>query len=161
MSSRLNHSSADAAVHRLGKGTWHGLRGKEIPNREGLQVLGPLGAFLGSEASIPLNVKLYLSHVSFFPLVLTALIAGHFYLINAFNLSPLPFGDESALAAVPPERMTGKFFEHSKRIVLYSLIYYTSVAVIALFFSGAPRPAERRRRDGIDSAVALPLGLHP
>lgn len=105
--------------------------------REGLRILGPIGRLIGSVEAIPLNIKLYLSHVSLFPLVLIALIAGHFYLINVFNLSPLPFGEDSARAQVPSERMTGKFLEHSKSIVLYSMVYYGVVAIIA-FILPAP-----------------------
>lgn len=102
--------------------------------KEGLRFFGPIGQFLGSTEAIPLNIKIYLSHVSFFPLLLLVLIAGHFYLINTFNVSPLPFGEDSALDFVPPERMTGKFLEHAKSILLYSFIYYALVTIIALIF---------------------------
>lgn len=102
--------------------------------REGLKFLGPLGGFLGSEEAIPLKIKLYLSHVSFFPLLLIILIAGHFYLINTFNLSPLPFGDDSARSVLPPERMTRTFMEHSKSILTYSLLYYILVVLISFIF---------------------------
>lgn len=100
--------------------------------REVLRFLGPIGEFIGSVEAVPLNIKLYLSHISFFPLLLVVLILGHFYLINIFNLSPLPFGEDSARAHVPSERMTGKFLEHSKSIVLYSVIYYTLVTIVSL-----------------------------
>ncbi len=105
--------------------------------REGLKFLGPIGTFLGSTEAVTLNIKLYLSHVSIFPLLLIVLIAAHFYLINAFNLSPLAFGEDSARAQVPPERLKGKFPDHAKSILRYSLIYYAIVAVVALIF-GAP-----------------------
>lgn len=105
--------------------------------REGLRILGPIGAWMGSAEAIALNIKLYLSHVSLFPLLLIALIAGHFYLINVFNLSPLAFGEDSARAQLPSERMTGKFLEHSKSILIYSIVYYGVVAIIA-FILPAP-----------------------
>ncbi len=113
--------------------------------QEGLKFFGPLGRFLGSTEAVPLNIKLYLSHISLFPLVLAVLIAGHFYLINAFNLSPLPFGEDSARATVPREKITGTFTEHSKSILRYSLIYFGVVALIAFIVPaplGPPIPPE-------------------
>lgn len=113
--------------------------------RDGLKFLGPIGRFMESAEALSLNIKLYFSHVSIFPLLLMALIAGHFYLINVFNLSPLPFGEDSARAQVPPERMTGKFLEHSRSIFYYSLFYYVLVAAVALIFPaplGPPNAGE-------------------
>lgn len=113
--------------------------------RDGLKFLGPIGEFIGSTEAISLNVKLYLSHVSLFPLLLIVLIAGHFYLINVFNLSPLPFGEDSAKTHVPAERMTGKFLEHSKSILRNSVFYYGLVMIIALIFPaplGPPNAGE-------------------
>src|SRR3990172_5755472 len=77
--------------------------------REGLKLLGPLGTFLGSTEAVSLNVKLFASHVTLLPLLLVLLLAAHFYLVHVHNLSPLPFGKDSTLSTLPPERMTGTF----------------------------------------------------
>jgi ubiquinol-cytochrome c reductase cytochrome b subunit len=99
--------------------------------REGLKLLGPLGTFLGSTEAVSLNVKLFASHVTLLPLLLVLLLAAHFYLVHVHNLSPLPFGKDSTLATLPPERMTGTFMEHTRSILLYAAIYYGLVAVLA------------------------------
>jgi quinol-cytochrome oxidoreductase complex cytochrome b subunit len=99
--------------------------------REGLKLLGPLGTFLGSTEAVSLNVKLFASHVTLLPLLLVLLLAAHFYLVHVHNLSPLPFGTDSTLATLPPERMTGTFMEHTRSILLYAAIYYGLVGVLA------------------------------
>lgn len=99
--------------------------------REALKLLGPLGDVLGSTEAVSLNVKLFASHVTLLPLVLVLLIAGHFYLVHVLNLSPLPFGEDSARSTLPPERLTGTFMEHTRSILLYGAIYYALVVVLA------------------------------
>jgi ubiquinol-cytochrome c reductase cytochrome b subunit len=99
--------------------------------REGLKLLGPLGTFLGSTEAVSLNVKLFASHVTLLPLLLVLLLAAHFYLVHVHNLSPLPFGKDSTLSTLPPERMTGTFMEHTRSILLYAAIYYGLVGVLA------------------------------
>ena len=99
--------------------------------REALKLLGPIGDFLGSTEAVSLNVKLFASHVTLLPLVLVLLIAGHFYLVHVLNLSPLPFGEDSARSTLPPERMTGTFMEHTRSILLYGAIFYGLVVVLA------------------------------
>jgi quinol-cytochrome oxidoreductase complex cytochrome b subunit len=99
--------------------------------REGLKLLGPLGTFLGSTEAVSLNVKLFASHVTLLPLLLVLLLAAHFYLVHVHNLSPLPFGKDSTLSTLPPERMTGTFMQHTRSILLYAAIYYGFVAVLA------------------------------
>ncbi|MBI5746369.1 MAG: cytochrome bc complex cytochrome b subunit [Nitrospirae bacterium] len=116
---------------------------------EGLRFFGPIGKFMGSTEAIPLNIKIYLSHVSFFPLLLLVLIAGHFYLINTFSLSPLPFGKDSTLASLPEERMTGRFLEHANSIFLYSILYYGLVAIIALIFPAPLGPPVSGEETGV------------
>jgi ubiquinol-cytochrome c reductase cytochrome b subunit len=99
--------------------------------REGLKLLGPLGTFLGSTEAVSLNVKLFASHVTLLPLLLVLLLASHFYLVHVHNLSPLPFGKDSTLSTLPPERMTGTFMQHTRSILLYAAIYYGLVGVLA------------------------------
>ena len=117
--------------------------------REGLRFFGPIGSFLGSTEAIPLNVKIYLSHISVFPLLLLFLIACHFYLVNTFSLSPLPFGEDSARSYLPAEEMTGRFLEHVRSILLYGLVYYGLVAVIALIFSAPLGPPVSQEEIGV------------
>jgi quinol-cytochrome oxidoreductase complex cytochrome b subunit len=99
--------------------------------RAGLRWLGPLGAFLGAEGAVSLNVKLYASHISILPLLIVGFVAAHFYLINAHSLSPLPFGEDSSRESVPKERMTGTMVEHVKGIVVFSGIYFGAIALVA------------------------------
>lgn len=105
--------------------------------RTGLRWLGPLGAFLGAEDAVSLNLKLFASHVAILPLLIVFFIAVHFYLINAHSLSPLPFGEDSARESVPKERMTGTMIEHVKGIAIFGGVYFTAVALVAAF---APAP---------------------
>ena len=97
--------------------------------------LGPFGFYLGEglTKNIPLNIRLYVSHITFFPLVLISLIVAHFYLIRVFNISPLPWGQGSMQTEVPAEGLTGRFTEHLRAIALYSFVYYGIFAIIALF----------------------------
>ncbi len=117
--------------------------------REGLRFFGPIGSFLGSTEAVPLNIKIYLSHISVFPLLLLFLIACHFYLVNTFSLSPLPFGEDSARSYLPAEEMTGRFLEHVRSILLYGLVYYGLVAVIALIFSAPLGPPVSQEEIGV------------
>lgn len=103
----------------------------------GLRWLGPLGEFLGSEAAVSLNVKMYASHVTILPLLILFFVAVHFYLVNAHSLAPLPWGEDSARDSVPKERMTGTMVEHVKSIALFGGIYFAAIALVAAF---APAP---------------------
>jgi quinol-cytochrome oxidoreductase complex cytochrome b subunit len=85
---------------------------------------------LGATDAVSLNLKLFASHVSILPLLLVALIAGHFYLVHVLNLSPLPFGADSGREQVPADRMTGTLGEHTRSILLYGAIYFSLVVVI-------------------------------
>jgi len=80
-----------------------------------------------------LNLKLFASHIAILPLLIVAVIAVHFYLINAHSLSPLPFGEDSAKASVPMEHRTGSMIEHVKGIGLFSALYFGTVALVAAF----------------------------
>jgi len=104
--------------------------------KESLEYLGPIGDLLlgKSPTGAPLEIRMYLSHVSLFPLLLAGLMVLHFYLIRMFNLSPLPFGPSAAEREVPQERMTSTFLEHVKSILFFSLIYYGLIATAAFLF---------------------------
>lgn len=105
--------------------------------RVGLTWLGPLGAFLGAEDAVSLNVKIFVSHVSILPLLILFFVAVHFYLVNTHSLSPLPLGEDSDRESVPKERMTGTMVEHVKSIAIFGAIYFGAVALVAAF---APAP---------------------
>lgn len=104
--------------------------------KESLEYLGPIGRILlgGFPASAPMEIRMYLSHISFFPLLLVGLMVSHFFLIKTFNISPLPFGPSAAEREVPQERMTSTFLEHVKSILCFSLICYGFIALLAFFF---------------------------
>ena len=103
-----------------------------------LQALGPFGYYL-SEAlpgGASLNVRLYVSHIAGFPLLLAVLMAAHFALVRIFNLAPLAL-PPGALTAEP----TATFAEHLRNIVAASLVYYGAVAVVAVFVPAPLGPA--------------------
>lgn len=112
--------------------------------KESLEYLGPVGDLLlgKSPAGAPVEIRIYLSHVSLFLLLLVGLMVSHFFFIKTFNLSPLPFGPSAAEREVPQERMTSTFLEHVKSILFFSLTYYGFIALLAFFFpaslGGAP-----------------------
>lgn len=98
-----------------------------------LEMLGPIGTLMGSglTGSVSMNVRMYGFHVTLAPLLLIALIVGHFYLVHVFNISPLPRGPHSRLPEVPAAELTGTFTEHLWAITRFSLIFYGLVAIVA------------------------------
>lgn len=98
-------------------------------------MLGPLGSFMGGglTESVSMNVRMFGFHVTLAPLVLIALIIGHFYLVHVFNISPLPRGPHSRLEEVPASEMSGTFTEHLWGIARFSLIFYGLVALLSLW----------------------------
>lgn len=109
-------------------------------------MLGPIGTLMGSGLtdSVSMNVRMYGFHVTLAPLLLIALIVGHFYLVHVFNISPLPRGPHSRLPEVPATELTGTFTEHLWAITRFSLIFYGLVAVLSAVvpapLGGEPSP---------------------
>src|SRR5262249_4534276 len=91
-----------------------------------LNMLGPLGALFSDRLtdSVSVNVRMYSFHISLAPLLLIFFIAGQFYLIHVFNISPLPRGPSARLQEVPPSELTGRFTDDIKSIIRSSLIFY-------------------------------------
>lgn len=111
-----------------------------------------LGALLGPAfPGAPLLLRVYVLHLVVFPLVIIGLVALHFYLINTFNLAPLPWGGNPTRTAVPPEEMTATLRDVMRRILQYSAVSYTGVALLA-FVVPAPLGPQ---------AVGASLGVKP
>ena len=109
-----------------------------------LTMLGPIGAVMTEwlPGSSPMNLRIYVSHIAVYPVVLVLLLTGHFYLIHIFNLAPTPRGKWSNAPEVPPQEIKGRFSEHARSILLLSVIYYGFLALLAIFIRaplmGAP-----------------------
>jgi ubiquinol-cytochrome c reductase cytochrome b subunit len=99
-----------------------------------VDMLGPFGyAFsehLAGSVSMPL--RMFTVHISLAPLAVILLLSGHFYLIHVFNLSPLPKGEQAALAELPAGQLTESFTAHGMSILKFGLFYYGLVALLAL-----------------------------
>lgn len=114
-------------------------------------MLGPLGKFLGSEltTTVSMNARMYSVHIAIGPLLLIALVAGHFYLIHVFNIAPLPGGPYSRQTEVPETELKGTFTEHFFSIFRFSLIFYGAVAILARFVPAPLRSAPMGEPTGI------------
>lgn len=112
--------------------------------KELLRMLGPIGALMTEwlPGSTPMNLRVYVSHITIFPVLIVLLIIIHFYLIHVLNLAPTFWGKWSSAPAVPAGEVRGRFSEHARTILLASLAYYGSLAVLAIFvrapLMGAP-----------------------
>ncbi len=107
--------------------------------KEALHALGPIGAALTESlpGSSPMNFRVYVSHITLFPLLLIFLMVAHFYLIRTFNLSPTHRDPWATAPAIPEEAMNARFNEHALHVVIASILYYGWIAVLA-FFVRAP-----------------------
>jgi ubiquinol-cytochrome c reductase cytochrome b subunit len=99
-----------------------------------VDMLGPFGYAFSEHltGSISMPLRMFTVHISLAPLAVILLVAGHFYLIHVFNLSPLPKGEQAALAELPPAQLTESFMAHAMSILKFGLIYYGMVAVLAI-----------------------------
>lgn len=122
--------------------------------KESLRQLGPIGALLSERlpGSTPINLRMYVSHITVFPVLIIILIVLHFYLIHAFNLSPTPWGRFSNEPEIPSHEIKGKFNEHAQSIFILSMMYYGFLAILA-FFVRAPL---MEASTGVESPVKPP-----
>jgi|SRR5579884_725224 len=104
--------------------------------KESLRELGPIGAALSESlpGSSPMNLRVYIQHITVFPVLIVVLIVLHFYLIHAFNLSPTPWDRFSNEPEIPRSELKGKFNEHAQSIFIFSIMYYGFLATLAFFF---------------------------
>lgn len=117
--------------------------------QESLRFLGPLGAIMTDSlpGSSSMNLRIFASHITVFPILILFLVIGHFLLIRTFNLSPTPWDKWSKRAEIPKEEMKGRFNEHAQTIAVFSLIYYGFLAVVALFARAPLGPAPSPSHD--------------
>ncbi len=106
---------------------------------EVLAMLGPVGAVMTEwlPGSSPMNLRIYVSHITILPVWVVLLLAAHFYLIHVLNLAPTPGGKWADAPMIPPQEIKGRFLDHARTILLASIFYYGSLALIA-FFIRAP-----------------------
>ena len=99
-----------------------------------VDMLGPLGYWFSEHlaGSVSLPQRMFATHISLAPLAVILLLSGHFYLIHVFNLSPLPKGEQAALAELPAGQLTESFTAHAMSIFKFGLLYYGLVALLAL-----------------------------
>jgi ubiquinol-cytochrome c reductase cytochrome b subunit len=107
--------------------------------KETLLHLGPIGAALTDAlpGSPPMNFRVYVSHIALFPLLLIFLLVIHIYLIHTFNLSPTPKDRWADQPEIPESEMKGRFDQHMAHILVFSMLYYGWLSVLA-FFVPAP-----------------------
>jgi ubiquinol-cytochrome c reductase cytochrome b subunit len=99
-----------------------------------LRMLGPIGAMMAEwPGSSPMNLRIYVSHIAVYPVLIVLLVMGHFYLIHIFNLAPTAWGKWSNAPEVPPQEIKGWFSEHARSILLLSVAYYGFLALVAIF----------------------------
>jgi ubiquinol-cytochrome c reductase cytochrome b subunit len=117
--------------------------------QQSLRFLGPLGAIMTDSlpGSSSMNLRIFASHITVFPILIIVLLIGHFLLIRTFNLSPTPWDKWSNQPQIPKEEMKGRFNEHGKTILIFSLLYYGFLAVVALFARAPLGPAPSASHD--------------
>lgn len=99
-----------------------------------LRMLGPVGAVMTDwPGSSPMNLRIYVSHIAVYPVLIVLLLMGHFYLIHILNLAPTPWGKWSNAPEVPAQEIKGRFSEHARSILLLSVAYYGFLALMAVF----------------------------
>ncbi len=99
-----------------------------------LRMVGPVGAVMMEwPGSSPMNLRIYVSHIAVYPIVIVLLLMSHFYLIHVFNLAPTAWGKWSNAPEVPPQEVKGRFSEHARSILLLSVAYYGFLALVAIF----------------------------
>jgi ubiquinol-cytochrome c reductase cytochrome b subunit len=114
--------------------------------REALMRLGPIGAMLTESlsGSAPMNFRVYVSHITIFPLLLIGLIGLHIYLIRVFRLSPTPSDQWADQIDIPESEMQATFHGHGKNVAAFAMLYYGWLAVLAFFvrapLGGPPTP---------------------
>jgi len=84
-----------------------------------------------------MNLRIYASHITLFPLTLIFLLMIHAYLVHAYSFSPTPHDAWADQPSIPSSEMKGKFNEHLGYILVYAMLYYGGLALLA-FFVRAP-----------------------
>jgi quinol-cytochrome oxidoreductase complex cytochrome b subunit len=105
---------------------------------EGGIVMG-IGAALTESlpGSSEMNLRIFTSHITVFPILIIFLAILHLYLIHTFNLSPTPKDPWADKPQIPEEEMKSRFDEHAVRVLMHSALYYGGIVMLA-FFVRAP-----------------------
>ncbi len=122
-----------------------------LGHNEGIgTILGSLGVWFTSEfsRSTSLLARVYASHTSILPAILTLLVLGHLYLIRFHGIAPRPGDEEAELsqklqAAEQGETVQGMshFNVHVRKIVAYGLLLTALAAVLSIFRAASLGPA--------------------
>ncbi len=155
-------------------------------NEEIGKLLGGLGAWFTTEfsRSVPLLERVYISHVTILPALLTLLVLGHVYLIRYHGIAPRPGEEEAEIgaelqAAERGERLplVSHFNVHLRKIAGYGVLLTVLAGALALVLAPPlglpPVPGEEVTKPpwtfvwlypfenwfGIKSLLWIPIGL--
>jgi len=92
-------------------------------------LLGAFGSFFSPTfaAQVPLLTRLYSVHVSLLPLIFGALLVAHVFYVRHFGISPRAVPEKDA-----KEEKYEPFTGHMKKIVVYGVVLFGIVGVLAL-----------------------------
>lgn len=119
-------------------------------NEEIGNILGSLGVWFTSEfsRSTSLLARVYTTHTSILPALLTLLVLGHLFLIRFHGIAPRPGDEEAELshrlqAAEQGETVAqvSHFNVHIRKIVAYGLLLTALAAVLSIFRAASLGPA--------------------
>jgi quinol-cytochrome oxidoreductase complex cytochrome b subunit len=111
-------------------------------NMELATLFGAFGGFFseGFTTSVSIVPRLYIAHVSIVPLLLVFLLIAHIFLIKHHGISPTPAQEEAGEAPggrLPPEKETGSYPTHLRKMVGYGLVLLGVAGVLSVLF---PQP---------------------
>ena len=110
-----------------------------LHNMEGARFLGALGIWFsaGFTRSVPMLIRLFVTHVSILPALLTLFAIAHFGLVKHHGISLSP---SAPVVEAPPE----SFARHARRLAGYGLILLGGLLALAVLFPPGigPTPVE-------------------
>lgn len=117
-----------------------------LHNMELAGLLGALGGIFsdGFTTSVAMLARLYVTHVSIVPLLLTLLLIVHVFLIKHHGISPTPAQADAGEAPdgrLPLEKQTAHYPTHLRLMVGYGLALAALAGVLGVVFPQAIGPA--------------------
>lgn len=110
-----------------------------LHNMEGARFLGGLGVWFSAAftRSVPMLVRLYVTHVSILPALLTVMVLTHFALVKYHEISPSPWAPARPAS---PESFT----RHIQRLIGYGLVLLGGLLALAVLLPPGigPTPIE-------------------
>src|SRR5215216_1953383 len=111
-------------------------------NMELATIFGAFGGFFSEDftTSVSILPRLYIFHVSIVPLLLVFFLIAHIFLIKHHGISPTAAQEEAGEAPggrLPPEKETGSYATHLRKMVGYGLVLLAFAGVLSVLF---PQP---------------------